>query len=122
VIAGPAWTLINGNATARLTPAGQLDSSYGSGGIYQVPDLYGANGLLLDAGGKFLLPATGPSIQRLNPDGSPDQSFGANGIAATPYGWQGAANGAAVQDDGKIVLAGATWINGQTQILVERLR
>jgi hypothetical protein len=58
---------------------------------------------------------------RLNPDGTPDASFGVDGSAMAPVGTGGAANGAAVQPDGKIVLAGATTIGGRVVITVTRV-
>jgi len=121
IVAGPAWTNTNVNAAVRLNTSGTLDRTYGNGGIATVNDAYGANGILIDGSGRVLLPAVGPSVLRLNTNGSADQTFGTGGNVVAPFGSNGAANGAALQSDGKIVLAGATSINGQTEILVTRI-
>jgi uncharacterized delta-60 repeat protein len=121
ILAGPAWTNTNVNAAVRLTTSGTIDRSYGSNGIATVNDAYGANGIIIDASGKVLLPSVGPSVLRLNTNGSADQTFGTGGNVVVPFGSNGAANGAALQADGKIVLAGATSIDGQTEILVTRI-
>lgn len=121
VIAGPAWTHTNVNAAVRLNLDGSIDRTYGTNGIAMVPDGYGANGILIDARGRVLLPAVGPSIVRFNPDGSVDQTFGTAGMAMAKLGAGGAANGAAAQTDGNIVLGGALSINGQVVIAVIRL-
>jgi uncharacterized delta-60 repeat protein len=121
IVAGPAWTSTNVNAAVRLNTSGTLDRTYGNGGIATVNDAYGANGIIIDGGGKVLLPAVGPSVLRLNTNGSADQTFGTGGNVVAPFGSNGAANGAALQSDGKIILAGATSIDGQTDILVTRI-
>jgi uncharacterized delta-60 repeat protein len=122
LLAGLGYTSTNVNATMKLTSGGVLDPRYGNGGIAAVPDPYGANGLVLDQAGSAVIPEVGPSALRLNQNGSADQAFGYQGNAIASNGSSGAANGAAVQSDGKIVLAGATTFNGQTVILVQRLR
>jgi uncharacterized delta-60 repeat protein len=121
ILAGPAFTNTNVNAAVRLNTNGTIDSSYGNRGIATVNDYYGANGILIDGSGKVLLPSVGPSVLRLNTDGTADQTFGNGGNVVVPFGANGAANGAALQADGKIILAGATSINGRTEILVARI-
>jgi uncharacterized delta-60 repeat protein len=121
VLAGPAFTTTGVAATARLNPDGSLDPSYGSGGIATLPDWYGVNGIILDASGRIVLPLVGAGAVRLNPDGSADKTFGNGGIALAPLGSHGGANGAAIQPDGDIVLAGAAAVNGQTVLTVIRL-
>jgi uncharacterized delta-60 repeat protein len=122
LIAGPAYTSGNVNAVVRLTAGGAFDTSYGHGGIAAIPDYYGANGLVLDPSGSAIMPEVGPAALRVGPDGTADQTFGYQGNALASTGGGGAANGAAIQSDGKIVLAGATNWGGQTVILVQRLR
>jgi uncharacterized delta-60 repeat protein len=120
LLAGPAFTNTGVNATVRLTTSGTIDPSYGSSGISTVADWNGANGIILDGSGRALLPAVGASVLRLNPDGTADQTFGSAGNAIASIGTSGGANGAAVQGDGKIVLAGAANVNGQTVLTVIR--
>jgi hypothetical protein len=95
------------SAPRHYSRSGALDTSYGNGGIAAVQDYYGANGLVLDQSANAILPETGPAALRVSPEGSADPSFGYQGNALAPTG-AGAANGAAVQADGKSVLAGAT--------------
>jgi uncharacterized delta-60 repeat protein len=120
LLAGPAFTNTGVNATVRLTTDGTIDPSYGTAGISTIADWNGANGIILDGSGRALLPAVGASVLRLNPDGSADQTFGTAGNAVASIGTSGGANGAAVQRDGKIVLAGAANVNGKTVLTVIR--
>jgi uncharacterized delta-60 repeat protein len=122
VLAGIGWTNTNVNATARLTTSGTLDTTYGNRGIATVPDANGANGIVLDGSGNALLPAVGPSALRITSRGQADTTFGNAGIADDPVGTGGGANGAALQSDGGIVLAGAATVDGQTEIFVSRIR
>jgi uncharacterized delta-60 repeat protein len=121
VLAGIAWTDTCLNSTARLTSSGALDSSYGSRGIASVPDCNGVNGLVLDSASRAVLPAVGPSVLRINANGTPDGTFASGGILNDPVGSGGGANGAAIGPDGKIVLAGAATVGGQTEIFVSRI-
>ncbi|MFL5830795.1 MAG: hypothetical protein ACJ76X_12835 [Solirubrobacteraceae bacterium] len=121
VLAGPAFTTTGVNAAVRLTSSGALDPTYGSGGIATVPDWNGANGIILDSAGRVLLPSVGASVLRLNTNGSADTSFGTAGNVMAKLGTNDAANGAALQADGKIVLAGGATINGRIVIAVVRI-
>jgi uncharacterized delta-60 repeat protein len=121
VLAGPAFTNTGVAATVRLDANGSLDRTFGTGGIGTIPTWYGVNGITIDASSRIVLPMTGPTAVRFNPNGTADQTFGTGGIAPTPITTGGAANGAAIQTDGKIVLAGATTINSKIVIAVTRL-
>jgi uncharacterized delta-60 repeat protein len=121
VLAGPAFTTTGVNAAVRLTTSGALDPTYGTGGIATVPDWNGANGIVLDSAGKVLLPSVGASLLRLNTDGSADAGFGSAGNVVAKFGTNDAANGAALQPDGKILLAGAATLNGRMVISVVRI-
>ena len=72
----------------RLTTAGQLDSSFGSGGRVSF-HLDAVVGLALQPDGRILAslqPVTGqrPEVTRLLSNGSTDTSFGTNGVAIPP--------------------------------------
>jgi uncharacterized delta-60 repeat protein len=121
ILAGPAFTTTGVNAAVRLTSGGALDPTYGTGGVATVPDWYGANGIVLDQAGRALLPAVGASVLRMNTDGSADATFGSAGNVLAKLGTNDAANGAAVQSDGKILLAGGATINGRIVIEVVRI-
>jgi uncharacterized delta-60 repeat protein len=121
LLTGSAYTDTAVAATARLNPDGSLDPTFGSGGIASVPDWYAINGITLDSSRRIVLPAVGASALRLNPDGGLDQSFGTDGNALVRIGTNDAANGAAIEPDGDIVLAGAATIDGRVVLSVIRL-
>lgn len=120
VLAGPAFTDTGVNATVRLNPDGSRDPTYGVGGIATIADWNGVNGITLGPHGEIVLPAVGASAIVLNPNGSPDGDFGQGGIAAANVP-SGGANGAALQPDGKIVLAGAAKVGDRIVLTVIRL-
>jgi uncharacterized delta-60 repeat protein len=109
---------------ARLNADGSLDTTFGTGGK-QTVDLGGiddANAVLLQPDGKLVLvgtqaPAGAPmpggvtanfAVARLNTDGSLDTSFDTDGKQTVDFGTIDAANAAALQPDGRIVLAGVS--------------
>jgi uncharacterized delta-60 repeat protein len=97
---------------------GPLDPSFGEGGIALThgPEGQAALGLTEDGRGRLI--AVGVSdfedfvVRRYRANGAPDPSFGAyGGEARSPFGGGGmelAARAAAIQPDGKIVVAGGT--------------
>jgi uncharacterized delta-60 repeat protein len=103
-------------AIARLTPAGQLDPGFGSGGI--VLRYYGAvpnpSSMVVLPNGKILVGgATGVTcgstfvMEQLKKDGSLDTKFGNGGVVTTSFG-NGTLFPLAVRPDGTIVTAGIT--------------
>jgi uncharacterized delta-60 repeat protein len=122
LLTGPGFTTTGVAITVRLNPNGSLDPSFGTDGISTFPDWYGVNGIVRDAQGRIVLPTVGAGAIRLNPDGSADTTFGSGGNSIVKLGTSGGgANGAAIEPDGKILLAGAATIEGQTVITVIRL-
>jgi uncharacterized delta-60 repeat protein len=104
-----------GAATAVAAP-GDLDSSFDGDGI-RLLDFSGSNDdasdLLVQPDGKLVVAGTGAVapdflVARLNLDGSYDTSFGGDGKSAIELGGQDHGVGAALQADGKIVVAGYT--------------
>lgn len=105
-------------ALARFNPNGDLDSSFGRGGL--VIDERGGLGdhvyaIALQADGKIVAAGTigvnrksGKfALARFNSEGDPDSTFGDEGLVIIELGGQNAwVNAIAVQDDGKIVAAG----------------
>jgi uncharacterized delta-60 repeat protein len=102
---------------ARLTTAGALDTSFGTGGVATVNfgENSGAAPIAFVAGGKILLGgnATNASavgsfaLARLNTNGTLDTSFGTNGKTTTAFaGETGVSTAMTVQSNGKIVLVG----------------
>ncbi|HEX8369160.1 MAG TPA: hypothetical protein VF604_11520 [Pyrinomonadaceae bacterium] len=71
------------------------------------------DGKIVLAGGAQIGSGDGFAVARYNPDGSPDASFGNGGKKTTIVsGDQESGYAVAVQPDGKIVVAGATILNG----------
>jgi uncharacterized delta-60 repeat protein len=105
----------------RYGSSGNLDSSFGSGGIV-ITDFYGGsdNGfaVALQTDGKAIVagsaaPRFGSSdfaLARYDTSGNLDPSFGTNGKVTTDFsGSEDQASAIAIQSDGKIVLAGAAY-------------
>ncbi|MBV9960279.1 MAG: VCBS repeat-containing protein, partial [Acidobacteria bacterium] len=104
----------------RFLSNGQLDSGFGSGGIFIPTPLTIARGLALQADGKILVAGSAPdsgglyglAVARLNSNGSLDTGFGHSGVSQ-PQVFNGRgdyATSIAIQPDGKIVLAGIAGI------------
>ena len=94
------------SSAADLPLAGNLDPSFGNGGV--VTRTLGATavptneGIAVQPDGKIVVVTSG-SVVRYLPDGSLDSSFGAGGSVATAFD----AAAVALQPAGKIVVAGA---------------
>jgi uncharacterized delta-60 repeat protein len=92
-----------------LLSAGDLDSSFGTGGEVQTSfppnTTAGASAVAIQPDGKIVVAgsASGVALARYNPDGSLDPGFGTGGRVTTS-GATG--SGIALQTDGKIVVAG----------------
>ncbi len=108
-----------GFLAVRYLPNGMPDYSFGDSGKV-VTNLGYDNqqpiGLAVQKDGKVIVAGyvvssnfgdyTDIAIVRYNADGSPDQSFGKKGIVISDFGKNDYAYAAAVQEDGKIVIAG----------------
>lgn len=106
-------------ALARFNPDGSLDASFGSGG--KVTTHFGlrdrASAILLQPDGRILASgdivnsrgSTDFAIIRYNSDGSLDSSFGNQGKVQTDLSISDTANAAALQQDGKILIAGSAY-------------
>ena len=107
-VAGAAVVL--GPAALGDSP-GDLDPTFGVGGVVTTPILRGgAQALVLQPDGKLVAAGKGGdhfALVRYNPDGSLDTSFGSGGVVTTAIGPYGdAARAVALQPDGKLVAAG----------------
>jgi uncharacterized delta-60 repeat protein len=121
-------------ALARYRSDGVLDSSFGRTGMAQITFdscCQSANQVLLQADGKLIAvgyPNSESSdsdftLARLNANGSLDSTFGVGGKVRTSFGdLNGGANGAALQQDGKIVAVGfqATFSNHWSEFVLAR--
>jgi uncharacterized delta-60 repeat protein len=104
-------------STLAIAQAGQLDSTFGTGGIFtsNFGSSFGAsvNAVALQTDGKIVVGgAGGPGgkggLARINSNGTFDNSFGTGGVVTSNFNDLAAATtvvGVAVQSDGKIVAA-----------------
>lgn len=101
---------------ARYESNGNLDPSFGSGGVVRGPGEFGyavavalqADGKIIAAGNRFIATRGNRSyitIARYQPDGHLDIGFGDAGLVTGPEGGVG---DLAIQSDGKIVVAGSS--------------
>lgn len=114
---------------ARYDASGVLDPTFGTGGVVVTSTYAGATDLLLQPDGKLI--AVGGQfnntadllLARYLPDGTLDGTFGVGGIAAIELpGTTAEALTAALQPDGKIVLAGTFDVDfGVSDVLLARL-
>jgi uncharacterized delta-60 repeat protein len=113
------WAEIHGSyrfALAKFTAAGELDSTFGAGGLVTTAFRNGdawsedlaiqSDDRVVVDGWLFRSPDGGWALARYNPDGSLDQSFGYHGWVDTAFGGGAVAHAIAIQPDGKIVAAG----------------
>ncbi len=92
----------------RLNPDGNLDETFGDGGIV-IGEEGTAEAMTIQTDGKIVLAGTdGFSIKllRYNSEGILDDSFGAGGIVISEVGISSQASAVAIQSDGKIITAG----------------
>ena len=97
---------------ARLRPGGALDPDFDGDGRVTLPGRGRARAVLVQPDGRIIVAgnANGDDVMtvtRLNPNGSLDTTFAADGTATIDFGsLADLAHGAALQPDGKIVVAG----------------
>lgn len=103
-----------GFALARYNPDGSLDTSFDADGIVITPVGSGGDvkALVMQSDGKIVVAGYSTTniqafaLARYNPDGSLDTSFDGDGFVRTPIGVNSIAQAAAIQSNGKIVVAG----------------
>jgi uncharacterized delta-60 repeat protein len=112
VAAGLVWNGTNNDfVVARYNVNGKPDSTFDSDGI-QTTDFGGkdeAVAVLIQAGGKIVVSGNSDNrfaIARYNADGTPDNLFSGDGKITIPVGFADVAQSAALQADGKILVAG----------------
>jgi uncharacterized delta-60 repeat protein len=125
LVAGATWDGGHEHLTVlRYLPNGQLDASFGAGGLVQLKTAPNsgsnrAHALVLQPDGKIVAvglgldPASGSdfgaAVVRCLPDGALDPEFGGVGFVVTRVGTQTLeAQAVALQPDGRIVVAGNT--------------
>ncbi len=124
ILAGNAYTNTSVAATVRLTTGGNLDPTYGNGGISTFTYWNAVNAVVIQPGdNKIVIGGTGATAVRLDADGTIDQGFGDGGTVTVRIGSSSdAANGVTTQPaTGGIVLAGTAVIAGRPELSVIRL-
>ena len=128
VLVGTSWPASDNSdlALARINADGSVDTDFGSSGWVSIDyggELEYGYDLALQGDGKIV--AVG--YQRddgdyramavlVNADGSVDTDFGDSGFVFTDFGGEyDRFSAVAVQQDGKIVLAGSKWISGESE-------
>jgi uncharacterized delta-60 repeat protein len=111
VAAGPVY-VPDGSHVIRLLANGALDPTFGTGGITQVSFL-SASAAALDGAGRIAVAGTAlgsMALTRLLPNGALDPNIGPDGyihvLGGAPPNISAQATSLAVQQDGRIVLAG----------------
>jgi uncharacterized delta-60 repeat protein len=107
----------------RVNPNGTPDDAFGEGGI-AAPDFEGndvAAGAALQPDGKILVAATlDPELKfgvgRLDSSGNLDPSFGSGGRTTIAFDDIALASAAAMQPDGRFVVAGITAVDNRTSV------
>ncbi|MBI5407832.1 MAG: thrombospondin type 3 repeat-containing protein, partial [Nitrospirae bacterium] len=112
----------------RLMPNGDIDPSFGSGGVYR--SNFGetwVENVAFQPDGKVLIIGEGVDggvawMMRLTEDGAPDNSFGTNGQVTynNPDRVYDGYYGIAVQTDGKIVVTGESYTDSSSKVIVAR--
>jgi uncharacterized delta-60 repeat protein len=106
-------------AVARYNEDGILDQDFGEGGLVLISFDSGYNSaeaVAIDSKGNILVAGDSAqesyfdfSLARLKPNGNLDPEFGENGKVITDFNAQSASTAMALQQDGKIVLAGIAY-------------
>jgi len=116
---------------SRYDPDGNLDASFGSGGMVRTrfPDSAWANALALDGQGRIVAVGSNTTgavgqlaLARYKPDGSLDGSFGSGGMVMTPFGRENDVRGdaAAIDERGRIVAAGTVYSGSGSDFALAR--
>jgi uncharacterized delta-60 repeat protein len=120
-------TFALGAATALAAP-GDLDNSFDEDGsrMFDFGGIDAVRDVLVQPDGKIVLTGDGRAlgdvlVTRLNPDGSLDPSFAGDGTREYLIGGADTGNAAALQSDGKIVIAAETFINNNVDPVLIRL-
>jgi len=118
-------------ALARYDSTGQLDPSFGDGGIvlagfggadYANDLAIQPDGRIVVAGDSCAESTCSIALARFNTNGSLDESFGMEGRVTTLVGQMSGADGVVLQADGKIVVAGRARLEGIETVVVAVVR
>jgi uncharacterized delta-60 repeat protein len=96
------------SSTSAMAQAGNLDLTFGVGGIATTPNTSTGSAMAIQSHGRIVVTGTTPggfALARYNSDGSLDPTFGTGGIVVFPENNGGPPIGVAIQNDGKILTA-----------------
>lgn len=127
VAGGYAWNGSNYDfAVVRYNQDGSMDKTFSGDGI-QLTDFSASDdrisSLLIQPDGKIVAGGTSAdnfALTRYNADGSLDNSFSGDGKVTTDFGGMESGNALALQNDGKILLAGGTGDDYNTYFAIAR--
>ena len=115
VVVGTVFITQHDFIVARFNTDGTLDNSFAGDGVQNIDVDYNddkGKAVAVQPDGKIVVVGEANydfTLIRYNPDGTLDYSFSEDGIASTDlYGYRDEAIGIVVQNDGKLVVAGAT--------------
>jgi len=107
------------SSTFALAQAGNLDSTFGTGGVfttnYTQYDATIVTSVAIQSDGKIVFGGSNPgggAVARLNTNGTLDSSFGSGGIVNNTFGADGPVMAVAIQPDGKILAYAAGFFGG----------
>jgi uncharacterized delta-60 repeat protein len=121
-----AAVLLTGAAGAAHAAPGDPDQSFGGDGrkTFDAGGYDAAEAVLVQPDGKLVVAGGAGddfAVTRLNPDGSADTTFAVGGTRTVDLGAVDYASAVARQPDGKIVVAGSSFRNGDDDAVVVRL-
>ena len=128
IVAAGSTTVNDDFALSRYNTDGTLDTSFDTDG--KLTTNFGgrdfANSVAIQADGKIVVAGWSEiqnsdfALARYNTDGSLDTSFDTDGKLTTAVGDSGQGNSAALQTDGKIVVAGSGFVNNVSEFALAR--
>jgi uncharacterized delta-60 repeat protein len=114
-----AAVVVIASSTFAWAQAGQLDSTFGTGGIfttnYTQYDATIVTAAAIQSEGKIVLGGSNPggaALARLNTNGTLDSSFGSGGIVNNTFGADGPVMAVVIQPDGKILAYASGFFGG----------
>lgn len=115
---------------ARYSPSGIPDATFGTGGLMRnafpgYPSVSANMLTVTQPDGKIVATAPEPVLARFDVDGHLDPSFGTAGVVhmddAEGYYWNRWPTALILQPDGRILVGGTAWFNGQFTFAIARL-
>ncbi len=107
-----------GSVLARYDSSGNLDATFGTGGLAFNTDVFSPTDMGVQSDGSIVVSGRYLSdfaLARYDGQGNPEISFGSNGLVTTDFfGGIDVANALTIQSDGKIIVAGSARLTGSS--------